>query len=185
MNTECIKKDECNELARVAAQYNAVVEQNASLQKTVSWQKEQMQKDNDYLVKTEEANMLYEQDVEALKKQVDALQEELSKYKRAVEKVDDLTVSEIKKGLSIDDINNLQGRNAQLQCENENLRTAYNDILTSCKNEQQKNEQFKKALIDIKAMVEFECKCSDKETCICHVCDKYDAILNKIKGCSR
>lgn len=157
MNTECIKKDECNELARVAAQYNAVVEQNASLQKTVSWQKEQMQKDNDYLVKTEEANMLYEQDVEALKKQVDALQEELSKYKRAVEKADDLTVSEIEKGLSIDDINNLHSKNLQL----------------------------KKALIDIKAMVEFECKCSDKETCICHVCDKYDAILNKIKGCSR
>lgn len=44
------------------------------------------------------------------------------------------------------------------------------------------NTQFKKALIDIKAMVEFECKCTKEQTCICNVCDKYDAILNKIKG---
>lgn len=113
-----------------------------------------MQKDNDYLIKIEEANMLYERDIEALKKQVDALKEELNKYIKAVEKVDDLTVSEIEKGLSIDDINNLYSKNLQL----------------------------KKALIDIKAMVEFECKCSDKETCICHVCDKYDAIITKIDG---
>ena len=88
-------KDKCKELATVSAHYRAVVEQNASLQKTVLWQKEQMQKDNDYLIKIEEANMLLEQDVETLKRQVDALQDELEKYKKAVEKIDEVTKEEI------------------------------------------------------------------------------------------
>ena len=46
-----------------------------------------MQKDNDYLIKLEEANMLYEQDIEILKRQVEALQQELEKYKRAINRI--------------------------------------------------------------------------------------------------
>ncbi len=49
-------------------------------------------------------------------------------------------------------------------------------------NLQKENEQLKKVLIDIKAMVDFECKCGKGEMCICNVCDKYDAIINKING---
>ena len=49
-------------------------------------------------------------------------------------------------------------------------------------NLQKDNTQLKKVLIDIKAMVDFECKCGKGEMCICNVCDKYDAIINKING---
>ena len=44
------------------------------------------------------------------------------------------------------------------------------------------NLQLKKILLDIKAMIKFECKCTNEQVCICHVCDKYDAIINKIDG---
>lgn len=44
------------------------------------------------------------------------------------------------------------------------------------------NMQLKKVLKDIRAMVVFECKCGRGEMCICNVCDKYDAIINKIDG---
>jgi len=69
----CDCQDTCKIVAIVSAQYNAVVKQNQSLQRTVLWQQEQMQKDNDYLIKLEEANMLYEQDIETLKRQVEAV----------------------------------------------------------------------------------------------------------------
>lgn len=77
--------------------------------------------------------------------------------------------------LSVEQINNLEN-------ENEELREAYNNILTSCKNEQQTNEQLKKVLKDIRAMIDFECECGKGEMCICNVCDKYDAIIAKIDG---
>lgn len=70
----------------------------------------------------------------------------------------------------------------KLKSENEELREAHNNILTSCKNEQQTNEHLKKVLKDIRAMVDFECECGRGEMCICNVCDKYDAIINKIDG---
>ena len=90
----CDCEDACKLLKVVSDQYNAVVRQNQSLQKEVLWQQDQMQKDNDYLIKLEEANMLYEQDIETLKRQVEALQEELEKYKRAIQTVDKLTKKE-------------------------------------------------------------------------------------------
>ena len=96
-DTYCDCQDACKIVATVSAQYNAVVKQNQSLQKTVLWQQDQMQKDNDYLIKLEEANMLLEQDVEVQKRQIDALKEELEKYKRAVNKVNSLSVKEILK----------------------------------------------------------------------------------------
>ena len=74
-------------------QYNAVVKQNQSLQKVILWQQDQMQKDQEYLVKLEEANMLYEQDIEALKRQVEALQDRLNDYKN--------TITEIKKLVNV------------------------------------------------------------------------------------
>lgn len=91
----CDLEDSCKLLKVVSDQYNAVVRQNQSLQKEVLWQQDQMQKDNDYLIKLEEANMLYEQDIETLKRQVDALQDELEKYKRATKTIDKLTQEEI------------------------------------------------------------------------------------------
>ena len=90
----CDCEDGCKLLKTVSDQYNAVVRQNQSLQKEVLWQQDQMQKDNDYLIKLEEANMLYEQDIEVLKRQVEALQEELKKYKRATKMIDKLTQEE-------------------------------------------------------------------------------------------
>lgn len=77
--------------------------------------------------------------------------------------------------LSVEQINKLEN-------ENEELREAYNNILTSCKNEQQTNEQLKKVLKDIRATIDFECECKKGEMCICNVCDKYDAIIAKIDG---
>lgn len=44
------------------------------------------------------------------------------------------------------------------------------------------NTQLKKVLKDIRAMIDFECECGRGEMCICNVCDKYDAIINKIDG---
>ena len=90
-DTYCGCQDNCKLLAAISNQYNAVVKQNQSLQKTILWQKDQMNKDNEYLIKLEEANMLFEQDVENLKRQNDTLQEELEKYKRAIKKVENLT----------------------------------------------------------------------------------------------
>lgn len=89
-DTYCDCQDNCKLLAAISNQYNAVVKQNQSLQKTILWQKDQMNKDNEYLIKLEEANMLFEQDVENLKRQNDTLQEELEKYKRAIKKVNAL-----------------------------------------------------------------------------------------------
>lgn len=85
-------------LLKMSEQHNSnIVKQNQSLQKTVLWQQDQMQKDNDYLIKLEEANMLLEQDVEVQKRQIDALKEELEKYKRATDKVNSLTEKRINK----------------------------------------------------------------------------------------
>ena len=81
------------DLEILANQYNAVVKQNQSLQKVILWQQDQMQKDQEYLVKLEEANMLYEQDIEALKRQVEALQDRLNDYKN--------TITEIKKLVNV------------------------------------------------------------------------------------
>lgn len=96
-DTYCDCQDACKVVAIISAQYNAVVKQNQSLQGTVLWQQDQMRKDNEYLIKLEEANMLHEQDVEILKRQVEALQEEIEKYKRAINKVNSLTEKEINK----------------------------------------------------------------------------------------
>ena len=94
-NDYCDCQDVCKPLKMTAAQYEAVVKQNASLQSEVLWLKGEMQKDNNYVIKLEEANMLLEQDVETLKRQVEALQEELAKYKNAVKKIDTITNKEI------------------------------------------------------------------------------------------
>lgn len=87
----CDCQDACKLLKIVNSQYEAVVKQNQSLQRQVLWQKGEMDKDQAYLIKLEEANMLFEQDVETLKRQVEALQEELEKYRKAVKKIDTLT----------------------------------------------------------------------------------------------
>lgn len=49
-------------------------------------------------------------------------------------------------------------------------------------NLQKDNTHLKKILKEIKAELDFECKCGKGEMCICNVCDKYDAIINKIDG---
>ena len=64
-----IQKD-CKLLALVKSQYDKAVEQIQSLQRNLLWYKEQAEKDNQYLIKLEEANMLLERDVETLKKQL-------------------------------------------------------------------------------------------------------------------
>lgn len=73
----CDIQEDCKPLREAVTQYNLVVKQNQSLQREVLWQKEQMEKDNQYLIKLEEANMLLEQDVETLKAQVEILNERL------------------------------------------------------------------------------------------------------------
>ena len=69
-----IQKD-CKLLALVKSQYDKVVKQNQSLKRNLLWYKEQAEKDNQYLIKLEEANMLLEQDVETLKKQLETIKE--------------------------------------------------------------------------------------------------------------
>ena len=69
-----IQKD-CKLLALVKSQYDKAVEQIQSLQRNLLWYKEQAEKDNQYLIKLEEANMLLEQDVETLKKQLKTIKE--------------------------------------------------------------------------------------------------------------
>ena len=71
----CDNQDCCKIVLQIANQYNQVVKQNQSLQSQLLWQKGEMDKDNQYLIKLEEANMLLEQDVETLKRQVEALKE--------------------------------------------------------------------------------------------------------------
>ena len=78
----CDNQDCCKIVLQITNQYNQVVKQNQSLQQEVLWQKNEMQKDNQYLIKLEEANMLLEQDVETLKKQVEALQEKIQGNER-------------------------------------------------------------------------------------------------------
>lgn len=78
----CDIQDSCKMLSDAVVQYNKVVEQNQSLQKQILWQKERMEKDNQYLIKLEEANMLFEQDVEILKRQVESLKAELRRVER-------------------------------------------------------------------------------------------------------
>lgn len=73
----CDSQDDCKLLKNAIDQYNQVVKQNKDLQKEVRWYKEQTEKDNQYVIKLEEANMLLEQDVETLKTQVEALQDVL------------------------------------------------------------------------------------------------------------
>ena len=73
----CDSQDDCKLLKNAVTQYNQVVKQNQDLQKEINWYKEQMGKDNQYVIKLEEANMLLEQDVETLKTQVEALQDVL------------------------------------------------------------------------------------------------------------
>lgn len=79
----CEWENNCKLLKTISDQYNAVVRQNKSLQKEILWQREEMEKDNEYLTKLENANVLFEEDIEALKRQVDALKDELDKYKKA------------------------------------------------------------------------------------------------------
>ena len=71
----CDIQEYCKPLREAVTQYNLVVKQNQSLQREVLWQKEQMEKDNQYLIKLEEANMLLEQDVETLKRQLETIKE--------------------------------------------------------------------------------------------------------------
>lgn len=71
----CDNQDCCKIVLQITNQYNQVVKQNQSLQSQLLWQKGEMDKDNQYLIKLEEANMLLEQDVETLKRQVEALKE--------------------------------------------------------------------------------------------------------------
>lgn len=73
----CDSQDDCKLLKNAINQYNQVVKQNQDLQKAIRWYKEQTEKDNQYVIKLEEANMLLEQDVETLKTQVEALQDVL------------------------------------------------------------------------------------------------------------
>ena len=73
----CDSQDDCKLLKNAINQYNQVVKQNKNLQKEIRWYKEQAEKDNQYVIKLEEANMLLEQDVETLKTQVEALQDAL------------------------------------------------------------------------------------------------------------
>ena len=73
----CDSQDDCKLLKNAINQYNQVVKQNKNLQKEIRWYKEQTEKDNQYVIKLEEANMLLEQDVETLKTQVEALQDAL------------------------------------------------------------------------------------------------------------
>ena len=62
-------------LALVKSQYDKVFEQIQSLQRNLLWYKEQAEKDNQYIIKLEEANMLLEQDIETLKKQLETIKE--------------------------------------------------------------------------------------------------------------
>lgn len=78
----CDNQDCCKIVLQITNQYNQVVKQNQSLQSQLLWQKGEMDKDNQYLIKLEEANMLLEQDVEALKRQVEALQEKIQGSER-------------------------------------------------------------------------------------------------------
>ena len=71
----CDNQDCCKIVLQITNQYNQVVKQNQSLQSQLLWQKGEMDKDNQYLIKLEEANMLLEQDVEALKRNVDYYKE--------------------------------------------------------------------------------------------------------------
>lgn len=71
----CDNQDCCKIVLQITNQYNQVVRQNQNLQQEVLWQKTEMEKDNQYLIKLEEANMLLERDVETLKRQVEALKE--------------------------------------------------------------------------------------------------------------
>lgn len=71
----CDNQEYCKIVEQIRNQYNQVVKQNQSLQQELLWQKTEMEKDNQYLIKLEEANMLLEQDVETLKRQVEALKE--------------------------------------------------------------------------------------------------------------
>lgn len=71
----CDHQEYCKVVKQITDQYNQVVKQNVSLQTENRWYKDQQKKDNDYLIKLEEANMLLEQDVETLKRQVEALKE--------------------------------------------------------------------------------------------------------------
>ena len=73
----CDRQDDCKLLKNAVTQYNQVVKQNQDLQKEINWYKEQMGKDNQYVIKLEEANMLLEQDIETLKTQVEALKDAL------------------------------------------------------------------------------------------------------------
>ena len=71
----CDNQDCCKIVLQITNQYKQVVKQNQSLQQEVLWQKAEMEKDNQYLIKLEEANMLYEIDIEALKRRVDYYKE--------------------------------------------------------------------------------------------------------------
>lgn len=95
--------------------------------------------------------------------------------------------------LTIEQINNLEEENKKLRKANDEK----NELLTLCgvhaggerkrvtfiiKQLRVEKEQLKKVLKDIRAMVDFECECGRGEMCICNVCDKYDAIIEKIDG---
>ena len=95
-DTHCNCQDACKLLAVVSNQYKEVVKQNQRLQETVLWQQDQMGKDNEYLIKLEEANILQERDIEVLKRQVIAQKEELEKYKIVIKKVNAPTNAEVK-----------------------------------------------------------------------------------------
>ena len=71
----CQCQDYCKLLIAANTQYEKVVEQNRNLQQELNKYKSDAEKDNSYLAKIEESNMLLEQDVEALKRQVEALKE--------------------------------------------------------------------------------------------------------------
>lgn len=75
----CDSQNYCKIVNRITNQYNKVVQQNKDLQKENQWLKQQMNTDNQYVIKLEEANMLFEKDVEILKRQIEELKKEIYK----------------------------------------------------------------------------------------------------------
>ena len=71
----CDLQDNCKIVEQITNQYNAVVKQNRHLQREILWVKSEMETDNQYLTKLEEANLSLEQDVEMLNRQVELLKE--------------------------------------------------------------------------------------------------------------
>lgn len=71
----CQCQDYCKLLIVANTQYNKVVEQNCSLQQELNKYKSDAEKDNSYLAKIEESNMLLEQDADKYLKIIENISE--------------------------------------------------------------------------------------------------------------